>query len=156
MKTTLIIVALIIGAYFAFPEWFKGQEVRVGSVPVGQSEQVPAPVTPKGSPTFTWKYRSFQRGEYPYTAIAAVATYPDGTVVTKDVGEVQGDCSVYPEPDRDVYPKSTMIMCYLAGFGDYYKVVVTDGGYAVEHKEFTETSPDYNPPTQPFTTVATF
>ncbi len=138
--TLFILIAAIFAGYFLL----RDQEPEVSVTPA-----------PVGEPKFAWEYTEFMKGEFPYSTVALAATYPDRTVVRKVVGEVQGGCNDYPEPDADVYD-NTMIMCYYAGFGEYFKVVRVGTAYEVRHKEFEEASPDYNPPVIEYETVATF
>lgn len=118
----------------------------------------PEPIVqaPKGAPAFAWTYREFEQEEIPRTAISLEATYPDGTTLTKEIDTIEGGCNEYPEPDADVYPASTEIICYYAGFGRYYKVVEGEGGFLVQRKEFEEAAPDYDPPVQEFATLVRF
>lgn len=115
-------------------------------------------VVPTGEPVFTWSYKSTgENGEIPRALVSLTANYSDGNIVTKEIETVQGgDCSAYPEPDKDIYPKSEMIICYYAGFGEYFKVVEADGKYLVKRREFGEASPDYNPPQAEFEVLAEF
>lgn len=110
---------------------------------------------PVGNPTFSWEYKAAERNDFPYSMVSLSATYPDGTIVRKELREVQGGCNDYSDPDKDVY-KGKMIMCYFAGFGEYFKVVKTENGYEVRHKEFTEASPDYEAPEMEYETIAVF
>lgn len=145
----VILCAVIIfgGAYyFAFKE---------PTSDTAQQEQQ-ATTTPQGKPKFSWSYFPTSREDIPETRISLTATYPDGSVTTKAIQIVEGDCNDYQNPDADVYASSTMIICYYAGFGRYYKVVEEGNMYAVKRKEFEEASPDYHPPILPFETVATF
>lgn len=126
---------------------------------VWRSKEVVAPapaVVYEGAPTFTWNYRSFEKNDLPHSDISLVATYSNGMSKTKLIDTIEGGCNEYVSPDKDVYKDSTMIICYYAGFGQYYKVVERDGGYDVQRREFEEASPDYNPPKQEFKTIATF
>lgn len=113
-------------------------------------------VAPEGDPTFTWSYVPSEKNEIPQSTISLTATYPNGAKHTKEVETIEGGCNEHPDPDKDVYKQSQMIICYYAGFGRYYKVIKAPTGYAVQRKEFEEASPDYNPPKQEFKTVATF
>ncbi len=145
IKILIAVIIIIVGGYFLL----RDTEPKEAQTPTPVAE------TPAGNPTFAWEYSPFEKGEFPYNKVSLSATYPDGTVVKKDVGEVQGGCENYPDPDADVYD-STMIMCYYAGFGEYFKVVKAGDVYEVRHKEFEEGSPDYNPPVMEYETVATF
>ena len=113
-------------------------------------------VKSKGEPEFSWSYEAFEEDMIPKTHISLTATYEDGTKRRQMIDTIEGDCNEYVEPDSDVYARSTMIICYYAGFGRYYKVVEADGRYAVERKEFEEASPDYEPPVQEFEVIARF
>lgn len=124
-------------------------------LPMGAYEK-PATTTPLGEPTFTWTYREFDAEFDVKSDITLTATYPDGTKHSRMIETIEGGCNEYSSPDKDVYAKSKMIMCYYAGFGRYYKVVKDDAGYAVMRKEFEEGSPDYNPPVQVFKEVNRF
>lgn len=122
------------------------------------TEQTPTPVIPVGEPVFAWSYKAVPGNEeIPRTMVSLTATYPDGNKITKEIETVQGEsCNAYPEPDKDVYTKSEMIICYYAGLGHYYKVVEANGKYLVKRKMFEEASPDYNPPQAEFETLAEF
>lgn len=112
--------------------------------------------TDRGLPTFTWSYESFESEMIPRTTVSINARYEDGTSETKQVETIEGNCNEYTEPDADVYSKSTMITCYYAGFGRYYKVVEKNGEYQVLRKEFEEASPDYEPPIANYEVLVNF
>lgn len=124
--------------------------------PVAATTTKPTPVTVVKQPTFTWSFRKTPRGDIAMTEITLTATYPDGAKIAKIIETIEGGCNEYSSPDKDVYAKSKMIMCYYAGIGRYYKVVKDNTGYAVMRKEFEEASPDYNPPVQEFKEVNRF
>lgn len=147
--TFIILIAVIICGYFLLRDTTPNESPM--QTPVTET---PAPV---GEPMFAWEYESLGEDEMGIlrTNIGIAATYPDGTVVRKELREVQGGCNDYPDPDRDTY-EGMMIMCYYAGFGEYYKIVKTDLGYDVRRKEFEEASPDYEPPLMEYETIATF
>ncbi len=143
----LLIVIVLIGGFFLL------KEQKAETVPEMPEEVV----TPEGAPTFEWSYSEPVEKDYiPYSTISLTATYPGGETRVKEIETIEGGCNEYPEPDADIYKDSTMIICYYAGFGRYYKVIESDGGYAVQRKEFEEASPDYNPPVRGFETVAKF
>lgn len=127
---------------------------RQETIPLPEEDQMQ--MLPEGRPVFTWHYTPFAGEETPKTAITIRATYPNGEVVSKDIGIVEGGCNVYDNRDADVYKQSDMIICYYAGLGRYYKVVEGNGVYKVQRKIFEEASPDYNPPQQSFETVVEF
>jgi hypothetical protein len=110
----------------------------------------------RGEPDFIWTYGTFEINDIPRTTISLTARYANGEIVTKDIETVDGSCNDYSNPDADVYVRSTMIICYYAGLGHYYKVVESDGKYEVQRKIFEEASPDYEPPQLPFEVVAQF
>lgn len=112
--------------------------------------------TDRGLPTFIWSYESFESEMIPRTKVSITARYEDGTAETKPVETIEGNCNEYTEADADVYPKSTMIICYYAGFGRYYKVVENNGKYQVLRKEFEEASPDYEPPVANYEVLVSF
>lgn len=103
--------------------------------------------------TFEWLYSPFEKNDMPWVKISLSAKYDDGTSETKLIDTIEGSCVDYDKRDADVYPASTMIMCYYAGFGRYYKVVKKESGYEVQRKEFEEASPEYSPPVQDFQTI---
>lgn len=143
---TILVIAIIgLAGYDAF-------RAEPGSVPV----EAVAINAPQGEPTFSWKYATDESGEISQTTISVIALYPDRSAVTKEVDTIEGSCNSYDTPDADVYLRSHMIICYYAGLGHYYKIVEKNGAYAVQRKVFEEASPDYNPPIQPFETVAEF
>lgn len=124
----------------------------------------PAPVedfvqtgAPQGSPSFSWEYKTSENSDdIPQTEIMLAAYYPGGLIVRKGIDTIAGTCNEYSEQDADVYENSTMIICYYAGLGHYFKVVKSDENYLVQRKIFEEASPDYNPPVTGFETIATF
>ena len=130
------------------------------SVPPAQPATTTKPSTTTttvvGQPTFTWSFRKTPGGNIAMTEITLTATYPNGTKVAKAIETIEGGCNEYSSPDKDVYAKSIMIMCYHSGVGRDYKVVKDDKGYAVMRKEFEEASPGYNPPVQPYKEVKRF
>lgn len=117
---------------------------------------VPSSPEATSTPTFTWSYRTYEDHDIPYTEITLTATYIDGTVERKIIDTIDGSCNTYETTDPDVYSGSTMIICYYAGFGRYYKVIENKGSYLVQRKEFEEASPDYDPPVQSFQTITQF
>ncbi len=137
----LLIAILAIGSYMLF---FTDKED-----PFASSE-------PRTEPVFAWTYVPIMDGEFPKTRIALTATYSAARNQTKDIDTVDGSCNDYAEPDKDIYHRSTMIICYGAGIGRYFKVVKSAEGYAVMRKTFEEGSPEYDPPEQQFETVASF
>lgn len=142
-----VLLLLISGALYLYD--------RSASVPT------PLPITEvqdatQGAPTFTWSYDSVERDSIPYTEISSTASYENGASVTKRVGTVEGSCNVYENNDADVYERSTMIICYYAGLGRYFKIVEEEEGYAVQRKVFEEASPDYTPPQETYETVVRF
>ncbi len=118
-----------------------------------QSEKI---AVPQGQPTFLWEYDAYETPEIHRTIISLTATYPDGTSRTKVVENIEGSCNELTDPDTNAYEHSTVIMCYYAGFGRYYKVMADDQGYTVERKEFEEASPDYNPPQEEYRSIMRF
>lgn len=120
------------------------------SVPPEQ-ESVPA-----GPPAFTWSYAASERDGIPYTEISLTARYEDGTSRTEALDTVEGSCNDYDAPASDSYAKSTMIICYYAGLGRYYKVVEEEGAYLVQRRVFEEAGPEYDSPVQAFETIARF
>lgn len=112
--------------------------------------------TPQGEPVFTWSYSSTEKDGIPKTVVSLTARYPDSSVTAKTVDTIEGTCNEYENRDADVYSKSSMIICYYAGLGRYFKVVQNGDVYEVKRKVFEEASPDYNPPVLPFETIITF
>ncbi len=118
--------------------------------------QEPSASTPHGEPVFTWQYTDVPNPDFPKVRVSLTATYPDTTTITKELSTVDGSCNDYASPDKDIYQHSTMIICYAAGFGHYFKVVQTSNGYTVLHRTFEEGSPEYTPPETTFAPVAQF
>lgn len=129
---------------------------------IDSSKEAPATETrtesePQGAPSFSWEYESLEGEDgIPETRIMLAVTYPNGFVERKEVDTVEGSCNEYLEPDEDVYEGSTMIICYYAGLGRYFKVVNSGDEYLVQRRIFEEASPDYDPPITDFETIATF
>lgn len=145
-----LVLAVVLSGWFLF---------FTDSTPSAQvpDEEVAATSTvPRGKPTFEWSYKPFEKEGIPYTAISLTAKYENGTSDTKQVDEIDGGCNTYEGQDTDVYAGSTVIICYYAGFGRYYKVVESEGKYEVKRKEFEEASPEYDPPVLPYETITTF
>lgn len=109
-----------------------------------------------GIPTFTWSYKSSTIGDIPQTEISLTAKYEDGNSVTKVIDTVEGNCNEYEDADADTYERSSMIICYYAGLGRYFKVVADGAGYTVLRKIFEEASPEYDPPTHQYEAIASF
>lgn len=149
MKKTLItgavFILIIASGYLYMTTWR-----------VGLSQEEATTEQRIGEPTFSWSYRSFERDYIPYTEISLTAGYASSTPVTKIIDTVEGDCNAYETLDSDVYEGSTMVICYYAGLGRYFKVVPGEGEYLVQRKIFEEASPDYDPPVQGYETVARF
>lgn len=123
-----------------------------------QEAIVPVPVAqaPVGKPTFTWSYRSSEKSGIPQTEVILSATYENGMSETHTIDQIEGSCNEYEPKDANAYERSTMIICYYAGLGRYYKVVEGTGGYTAERKVFEEASPDYDPPQQEYEVVSQF
>lgn len=149
MKKILILLAII--ALLIVVVLQTRTPVPPAPTPVNTTDTIPS-----GMPTFTWQYSPLLDPDFPKTRITLTATYPNGTTTSKDIDTPDGSCNEYSEPDVDVYDQSTMIICYAAGLGHYYKVVEKGGAYLVMRKTFEEGSPEYNPPQQQFQTIATF
>lgn len=122
--------------------------------PVTSVQAVPS--VERGEPAFSWSYREHEKDSIPYTDISLTASYADGTMETKVIDTVEGNCNGYEEADPDIYERSSMIICYYAGLGRYFKVVEEGEMYAVQRKVFEEASPEYEPAPQPYETVARF
>lgn len=154
-KILLTIIAVII-AVWAIVRSFPTQ--IHAPAPVVSSTEEEKDWNLLGAPTFTWTYSPVEKGSVsiPYNIVSLTATYPEGTIDTKEIDTIEGDCNEYVNPDKDVYLKSTEIICYYAGLGRYYKVVKDGTEYLVKKKEFEEGTPDYNPPTQEFVTIVKF
>lgn len=159
MKKTLgIVLALVVivtGVYVALVYGFSTNSVdkQATTMPELSGEMN---TTQKQNAVFTWNYTPFEEDAIPYTRISVTARYEDGALETKEIDTIEGSCNDYPDADEDVYENSSMIICYYAGLGRYYKVVETDTGYAVERKVFEEATPDYDPPVEEFEVIAQF
>lgn len=150
-KNLLIGAALILLAGIA-------QLLFVG---VPESTSVPEPATPemtqKTPPTFSWSYREYENEGIPYTEISLTASYENRTTSTTQViDRVEGSCNAYEDPEIPTYERSTMVICYYAGLGRYYRVVKDGEDYAVQRRVFEEASPDYEPPIRPYETILWF
>lgn len=151
MKQLLLLISILLlatGAFFLFQK-----EEAVSPV-----VEEPTPIVEEnlGQPTFLWSYLTGEVDGIPMTEISLTATYENGQANTKLIDGIEGTCNEYPEPDADVYENSTMIICYYAGLGHYFKIVEENGQYLVQRRVFEEASPDYNPPIEDFKTIATF
>lgn len=156
----IVVVCLIVVALFGFL-WYRSgdrtpMEAEVSIVNTSTQVVEGNVVQEQGEPTFAWVYSVVEERDMPRSTLSLTAHYTDGTMQTKEIDTIDGVCNDFPTPDSDVYGKSTMIMCYYAGFGHYYKVIEKEGDYIVMRKEFEEGSPEYNPPEQPFKEVVQF
>lgn len=143
-------VALGLALVIVLASFFILRETAIAPTVVHESE------VSKGAPLFSWTYRDYVENDIPRSEISLVATYGDGTRTTKVIDTVEGSCTPYESTEEQVYEHASMILCYYAGFGLYYKVVEKSGSHLVQRKEFEEASPDYDPPVQPYETIATF
>ncbi|HRH55703.1 MAG TPA: hypothetical protein PK609_02450 [Candidatus Paceibacterota bacterium] len=153
MKKLLLpgLLVVAVGAYFAFSAFNAPRESEpIQEVPTQEDIQT------GGDPSFEWSYKAFTENEIPYSRISLTAEYPNGATDRKEIDTIAGGCNEFIEPDADVYPQSTMIICYYAGLGHYYKVVEGDGAYLVQRKVFEEASPEYNPEPEEFEVIAQF
>lgn len=144
-----VALLLLVTAFFALNYYIYWEKQGSGS-------PVPSETTGAGAPTFTWTYASSSKDDIPYSTISLAAEYPDGSVQAREIDTVVGDCNEYAEADTDTYENSTMIICYYAGLGHYFKIVEADGTYLVQRKTFEEASPDYTPPIESFKTILRF
>lgn len=131
-------------------------EMRNPTVPTVETVILDEEKEARGAPTFTWSYHTFEGTDFPVTEISLTAAYEDGSSETKLIEKIQGSCNDYEDPDQMIYERSTMSMCYYAGYGHYYKVIEELESYAVQRRIFEEASPDYEPPILPFETIARF
>lgn len=156
MKTTiLVLVAVLFVSILGYVVLTDNTIVEDTSSSTATTTQEVIEVS-RGAPTFEWSYESFTEDEIPRTIISLTALYSNGECESKKIQTIQGSCNEYVSPDSDVYDGSTMIICYYAGFGHYFKVVETSDGFAVQEKMFEEASPDYSPPVMSYETIATF
>ena len=144
-----IVLILLVGGFYALNSYIYNEKQAPNDAAAQESVGL-------GKPVFEWTYREFSEGEIPRSEISLVARYENGTVQERVIDTIQGGCSVYGEPDADIYEGSEMIICYYAGLGYYFKVTETDEAYVVQRKVFEEASPDYSPAPEPFEAVAWF
>jgi len=142
-----IVIAFLIGGFFLLNHYIYWEK---------QADAPSDTEQPIDAPAFEWSYRDFEDKDIPYTEITLTAFYDNGPAVARTIDTIEGNCNVFEEADGDVYERSTMIICYYAGFGRYYKVVESGEEYLVQRREFEEASPDYNPPQQSFRTIERF
>jgi len=117
---------------------------------------MPAPEQTRGAPVFKWSFEEGEEEGIQQTSISLTATYENGTSDTKLIAAIEGGCNSYENADSDVYEHSTMIICYYAGLGRYFKVIEDGEGYVVQQRMFEEASPDYNPPQRPYENLTRF
>ena len=116
-------------------------------------------VAPTTVPKFTWQFaadKALTLDGLPKTSISLKVVYADGRTETKIIATVPGSCNELPDADKDSVKGSKNIQCYAAGAGDRFKIVQGLTSYLVQHQEFEEGSPEYNPPVQPYRTVVEF
>jgi hypothetical protein len=118
--------------------------------------EAPEVERPLVAPTFTWSYEETTVDGIPYTQISLTAIPEEGGSRSAVIDRVEGSCNAHDGTETDLYERSTMVICYYAGLGRYYKVVQSGEEYLVQRRVFEEASPDYDPPVEPFETVARF
>lgn len=148
----VLIVVSILGGYYL---WSREEGNSVDFVPQMEADALSSQNGEKGSPTFVWQYRAHE-GEIPRTTISLTARYENGEELTKEIDTIEGECNAYDSESENVYTNSSMIICYYAGLGRYYKVVADGSAYAVQRKVFEEASPEYDPPVEVFETIGAF
>lgn len=111
---------------------------------------------PVGLPTFSWSYEEFDKDEISQSTIFLTAEYENGVNIKKEIDTIEGGCNVFIDPDKDIYDKSEMIICYYAGLGRYYKIVKDEENFLVKRKIFEEYHPDLTPPKTDFETIYIF
>lgn len=105
-------------------------------------------------PIFAWRFTQATTNNpdgNPQTNIFLDATYADGKTDAKLIEASNGSCNELPDAkDKDVLANTTIIQCYYAGQGFYYKIIKGEKSYQILRKEFEEGSDDYNPPEQEY------
>lgn len=107
------------------------------------------PTQSQAVPDFSWRFEEATTNNpdgNPQTSIYLNLTYSGSdSIDSRLVDTSDGGCTV----SVDVADKS-IIQCYYAGAGNYYKVTQGDKKFVILKKGFEEGSPDYNPPAQEY------
>lgn len=82
--------------------------------------------------------------------------YSNDTTERLLVDTTAGSCSEIEASEDDVLEGTSMVVCYSAGLGQYFKVTEGEGGYVVHRKLFEEVSPSYTPPLYDYESLAVF
>lgn len=145
----LIVVGGLIGVFYAFNDYIYKEKQGDGIQIEKETE----------APIFTWRFEpadTLNGDGNPNTNVFLDAKYIDGEVVSKLIQVSHGSCNELPDADADNVPGTTIVQCYGAGFGFYFKITKGEKSYLVMKKEFEEGSPDYDPPVQEYKVVAEF
>jgi len=156
-RAIVISAVLVIGlGFFVYNEYISPRPTAPVETPIPETPTEPTGNTQASS--FTWKYdmaSTLNPDGLPETHVSLEVLY--GTdKISKLVYTAPGSCNDRSEKEKDSVPNSTVALCYAAGAGDYLKVVKGPNSYLVMRQEFEEGSPEYNPPVQPYKTVAEF
>lgn len=110
--------------------------------------------------SFAWRFENFiPDGTYlPHTRIFLDVVYENGTIITKQIDEDQGDCNtVSPLPDdTDIVKGTDKIQCYAAGFGHWYKITKGEDSYDIKRKSIEESLPDHTPPDYEYENISQY
>ena len=157
-RAIVISVLLVIGlGFFVYNEYISPRPTE----PVVETPIAETPTEPVGSTeasSFTWKYdmaATMNPDGLPETHVSLEVLY--GTdKISKLVYTAPGSCNDLTDREKDSVSNSKVAQCYAAGAGDRFKVTKGPSSYLVMKQEFFEGSPEFNPPVQPYKTVAEF
>lgn len=161
----LVVIIVIAAAFFAYRTYFSNSletpieivnEIPSATGTTSGAGNVSSAGTP---PAFAWSFEqddSLNADGLPQTNVYLTAKYADRRSVSKLVATAPGSCNELPDFKGVKLASTKAIQCYAAGYGDIFKIVKGDSSYLIQRKEFEEGSPEYNPPVQPFKTVAEF
>lgn len=149
----LIVLLVIAGIYFLFTTYISPSPSTTEDISSQEDQVTSKP------PVFTWRFEeadTLNPDGNPNTNVYLTATYPAGEVESKLVDTTAGSCNEVPDMAEDIALNSTVIQCYSAGLGYYFKITEGEDSYQIERKTFEEALPDYEPPEYFYEIIAEF
>ena len=118
-----------------------------------------AEAEPAVAVSFAWSFEtadSLNLDGNPNTDVYFEVTYSNDAKERLLVDTTAGSCNEVETEEEDVLAGTSVIVCYSAGLGYYFKVIESEEGYHIQRKMFEEASPEYTPPAYEYETIAVF
>lgn len=155
----LILLSVVLAVVFIYRNNFSSVPAENEDMTTEQTQQPEENTTPAKPAVFAWRFteaNTLNLDGNPNTNVYLSATYTNGETEEKLIDTTAGSCNEIPDMAEDIAHNSTMIQCYAAGLGYYFKVTEAENGYRVERKTFEEATPDYEPPAYLYEVIAEF